>query len=773
MRVVHIGLETTAARVGGLNRYCERLVAAERAAGVEAVAIVLGDAEDASEHVVVATPSGRSMLRSAVAVDRAARDLGAPDVADLHFAGTAAVTATVGALRSVPKVVHFQGPWADESAHAGASRLNVAVKRAVERRVYHRASRVVTLSDAFAEVISTRYGVAPWLVEVIAPGVDLDRFSPGDRDDARSMVGAPRGRVVLAVRRLVARMGLEVLLEAWRSLAPGADDALVIVGDGPAAATLRLQARTLGVEATVRLVGRVDDDALVAWYRAADVTAVPTVALEGYGLVVLESLACGTAVVGTDAGGLREALDSAGCGPAVPAGDAGALADALRRALEAPGGPDVVATRRGAAQRHAWSTVAARHAALYARVVGGARPIRVVVLDHTAVLSGGELAITRAVGALGDRASVHAILAEDGPLRGRLVDSGATVEVLPLAGTVRHVHRDAVTLRRVGPRRAIATTRYVVRLARRLRELRPDVVHTNSLKAALYGGVAARLARVPCVWHVRDHLAPPALPSGASRAVRLAARVLPTVVVANSAATLATVGVDGRVVPSPLDEGIDLEAPRPAHEGAARLAVIGRLAPWKGQRLAIEAFAEAFPGSGEVLTIVGAPLFGEDAYAESLGPLADSLGVGDRVVLAGFVDDVAAVLAGTDILVHASTDPEPFGQVVVEAMGAGCAVLVADAGGPAKTVTDGVDGIRYAMGDRQALATAMRRLAEDPATRARLGAAARVTAAAYTPAALAGPLLDAWAQARDHAHANTKHHADDHADDHADGTRDG
>jgi glycosyltransferase involved in cell wall biosynthesis len=353
-------------------------------------------------------------------------------------------------------------------------------------------------------------------------------------------------------------------------------------------------------------------------------------------------------------------------------------------------------------------------------------------------------------------ASIHAILASDGPLRDRLAASGATVEVLELNDAARSVPRGSVHPARLHPLAALATLRYVARLARRLRQLRPDVVHTNSLKSALYGGAAARLAGIPCVWHVRDMIETPYLPTPAVRLVRGAARVLPTVVVANSASTLRAVGVPrGHVVPSPLDPSIRPSARRQDGDAVVRFAIVGRLAEWKGQRLAIEAFASAFPDGGARLRVVGAAMFGEESYAESLPVLASSLGVSDRVEFCGFVDDVAGVLEETDVVVHASILPEPFGQVVIEAMGARCAVVVADAGGPADLVTDGVDGVVYPMGDRDALAEAMRALASDPAMRARLGDAGVIAAASFTPAALAPMLLEAWNEASARARPRT------------------
>src|SRR5205807_5699025 len=132
--------------------------------------------------------------------------------------------------------------------------------------------------------------------------------------------------VVAAVRRLVPRMGLDVLLDAWQAL--GSPGVLAIGGDGP----LRPELEARGDE-SVRFLGRLSDDDLVALYSAADVTVVPSLALEGFGLVVLESLACGTPVVVSDAGGLPEAVAGLDASLVVPAGDAGVLAARLRGLL--------------------------------------------------------------------------------------------------------------------------------------------------------------------------------------------------------------------------------------------------------------------------------------------------------------------------------------------------------------------------------------------------------------------------------------------------------
>jgi glycosyltransferase involved in cell wall biosynthesis len=115
----------------------------------------------------------------------------------------------------------------------------------------------------------------------------------------------------------------------------------------------------------------------------------------------------------------------------------------------------------------------------------------------------------------------------------------------------------------------------------------------------------------------------------------------------------------------------------------------------------------------------------------SLGELraeVEALGVGGRVGFTGFVQDAAAAIRALDVVVHASTDPEPFGLVIIEAMACGRPVVVSEAGGAAELVTPGVDAVTHAPGDEAALARRIAELAADAATRHRLGLAGRATA---------------------------------------------
>jgi glycosyltransferase involved in cell wall biosynthesis len=374
------------------------------------------------------------------------------------------------------------------------------------------------------------------------------------------------------------------------------------------------------------------------------------------------------------------------------------------------------------------------------------RRLRVVFLDHVARFSGGEIALLRLLPTLAREVDVQVLLGEEGPLVEEMAAVGLAVEVVALPVRLREVRKDTVRPGKLRLREVAPLPGYVFRLAGRLRELAPDIVHTNSLKAALYGGAAGRLAGVPVVWHIRDRISDDYLPASAVRLVRLAGRVLPSAVVANSQTTLETlphVRWSG-VVPNPVvpDTVEDWSSRRRDRSSALTFGISGRLAPWKGQLLFLEAFAAAFRGTEARAHVVGAAMFGEDEYSACLQRRATELGIGEQVEFRGFRADIWKEFAELDVLVHSSVIPEPFGQVVLEGMAAGLPVVAPNAGGPAELITDGVDGLLVAPGEVEALATALKRLHDDPALRDRLGEAARVTASAFTPERAARQLVE-------------------------------
>lgn len=298
---------------GGLNRYYHELLRHLPTAGVEVTGLVAGSSEVTSQSNGVVrsfAPSKAGLPARLNQVRRMVQQELRDNPSSLfvtHFALYAAPCLDL--LRDHPVVVHFHGPWSAESRTEGASALSTGLKYWLESAVYRRGARFVVLSHAFGRLLEERHGVPGDRIRVIPGGVDTARFAPTlTRHEAREKLGWPTDRpIAVVVRRLVRRMGLEDLIGAVRLARQVVPDILlVIAGTGPLAD--ELTSRAADIANNVKFAGYVPDEDLPAAFRAADVSVVPSVALEGFGLIVAESLAAGTPVLVTDVGGLPETV---------------------------------------------------------------------------------------------------------------------------------------------------------------------------------------------------------------------------------------------------------------------------------------------------------------------------------------------------------------------------------------------------------------------------------------------------------------------------------
>lgn len=269
------------------------------------------------------------------------RELGDRDFVAYHFAPT--VNRTWNVFGSdVRRVFHFHGPWSDEARAQGQSVLHAWVKNAIELTAYRRFDRFVVASASFGEILAARYGVPDRLIRVVNPGVDTDRFRPGSRSEAQEILGLPRDRhIVACVRRLEPRMGIDVLVEAMASMP---DLYLCIAGQGSMRSRLESLVRERDLTDRVRFLGRISDEMLPVLYQAASVSVVPTRSLEGFGVIVRESMACGTPVIGTRIPGLLEAMGPFGEEWSCDAGDVEGLVRLLARAVSQPAEPALFRT---------------------------------------------------------------------------------------------------------------------------------------------------------------------------------------------------------------------------------------------------------------------------------------------------------------------------------------------------------------------------------------------------------------------------------------------
>lgn len=384
--------------------------------------------------------------------------------------------------------------------------------------------------------------------------------------------------------------------------------------------------------------------------------------------------------------------------------------------------------------------------------------MKVVFLNPVATLGGGELSLLDIFASLRSQNpefDLHLIVGDDGPLVTRSQELGVAVKVLPLPASLAQLGdagvagkpginwariRMAVKLARAG----VSVLTYSRRLREVLDRLAPDLVHSNGFKMHV---LAARSAPrdQPVIWHVRDYVS--SRPAMAKLLRTYANR--PTMIVSNSKSVADDVrlvcgdAVRVETVYNAIDlvdfspKGSKLDLDRlagipPAPEGTVRIGLAGTLARWKGHEVFLRALAELpvdLPVRGY---IIGDALYrtaGSQYQLDELRQLATELNLSpSRIGFTGYTDQPAAALRALDIVVHASTQPEPFGRVVVEAMACGRAVIASRAGGVTELINEEHDALGHNAGDSGELARQMERLANDPELRGNLGRTGRAAA---------------------------------------------
>ena len=255
------------------------------------------------------------------------------------------------------------------------------------------------------------------------------------------------------------------------------------------------------------------------------------------------------------------------------------------------------------------------------------------------------------------------------------------------------------------------------------------LVHTNT-SVTLGGAAAARIAGVPHVWHVREIYAGFERWWPAYRRLLLTAQSLPCV------SRAACAQFDGASSATVLYDGLAIRprrVPRDAARAALGLppdatvcAVLGRVSGWKGQDILVRALAEPMLGDRrDVLALLaGAPWRGELRHLRELHGTAAALGVDDRVVDVGFRPDVENVYGAADVVVVPSKQPDPLPNAALEAAAAGCCVVASAHGGLPEILRDGATGRLVPPREPGALAAVLAQLADAPAERDKLGAAA-------------------------------------------------
>lgn len=380
--------------------------------------------------------------------------------------------------------------------------------------------------------------------------------------------------------------------------------------------------------------------------------------------------------------------------------------------------------------------------------------MKILYINPSAGLGGAERSLLDIISAVRKTApefELHLLVTDDGPLIRQATQLGVSVCLLPLPTELAEIgdsklslsssKLEAINFLFSSAQSLISLGRYTQQLRKAIQFIQPDLIHSNGFKTHLLTTLAG--LPVPTIWHIRDFVSSRRIVSHALRWASGRA-----IAIANSQA----VGQDlQKAIPrlpvevvynaidiehfSPgwkdsqlLDSLVDLPQAQP---DTLRIGLIATFARWKGQDIFLKAasrLVESGVGSPMRFYIIGGPIYQTKGSQFSLQELQDraaSLGISNFVGFTGFQQNTADIYRALDIVVHASTQPEPFGRTIVEGMACGKPVIVSQAGGASELFTHNYDAVGVQPGDSTALASAIQYLIENPNQRQRLSENAR------------------------------------------------
>lgn len=383
--------------------------------------------------------------------------------------------------------------------------------------------------------------------------------------------------------------------------------------------------------------------------------------------------------------------------------------------------------------------------------------MRVAFLNPSGQMGGAEKILLDLL--LGLRAKessyeIQLVASAEGPLVVRAGELGVSTTVLPFppalarlgdagAGGPAGRQVDRYTLIGRALSASGATALYLRRLGALLRKLHPDIIHTNGMKMHLLG-LQARPRKTPVVWHLHDYVSARPIMARLMRAYspRCSAMITCSKSVAADLRELCGPEIPAQTIYNGVDVDVfspegptvdldELAGMPPAPKNVVRVGMIATMARWKGHEVLLQALARIPADLPIRAYLVGDALYQTDGSQYSIPELremAARLGVEHRVGFTGFIPEPAAAMRACEIIVHTSTQPEPFGLVIAEALACGRAVIVSMNGGAAELINPGVTALYYRPGQPSALAACIIRLAVDEELRARLGRAGRAAA---------------------------------------------
>jgi len=622
---------------------------------------------------------------------------------------------------------------------------------------YHRwligvcSAKIICISDAVSKQFEG--SSAKKKVEIIYDGIPPDEYAPQPPERVREFRSqfniGPDALVAAVVGRIkFGRKGQETFVRAAARIADRVPNAVFLIvgapfpGNEDHAARLKALVDELEIADRVVFTGEIEDMRVV--YSAIDLLVLSSGLPEPFGLVLIEAMSFGKPVIGTAHGGAPEIIENGRCGYLVPPNSPEKMAEAMQRVL---GDRELSVTlgnngRRRFLELFRFETFHRNVQALYSTVLRPFRaserrrhmvrenisgcgqtwaPLRILYVHNGADLYGASRSLLRMAGTFAkDGHRVWVVLPEDGQLRAALERVGVEVVIQPDLAILSRV-RGTARLRAVVLPVSWMVSSY--RLARTIRRLRADIVHSNTA-TVLSGALAARIANVPHVWHVREiftefpilwplYRVLMALLSDKIACISEAVARQFDLSAANNRICVVLNGLrPEEYAPPPPDRVREFRSHFNIAPDARVAAVVGRIKfGRKGQETFVRAaarIADRVPTA--VFLIVGAPFPGNEEHVDRLKALIDELKIADRVVFTGEIEDMRIAYAAIDLLVLSSGLPEPFGLVLIEAMSFSKPVIGTAHGGPLEIVEDGRCGYLVPPDSPEKMAQAMERV---------------------------------------------------------------
>ncbi len=344
---------------------------------------------------------------------------------------------------------------------------------------------------------------------------------------------------------------------------------------------------------------------------------------------------------------------------------------------------------------------------------------KIVFVDHTAVMGGAELSLLDLAAAYAETSKV--LLYEDGTLRERLEQKRVSVEI-DKASTAM------LNLKASGGLSSLSYIPELWRIAGNVSRVASgyDLIVANSQKSFITAALATLRNSPPVIWHLRGILTAKHF-SKINRLVAIffANRFASRVIVNSQATAKAFVAAGGRkelchvVYNGFQSQKFDVVTPEQTAQIRSQLGIgdaplvglFSRLSYWKGQHILLEAVKKL---SKVHVILVGEALFGEQEYVSELKELSTAPELEGRIHWLGFRDDIPTLMKTCDLVAHTSTEPEPFGRVIIEGQLAQKPVVASAAGGALELIEDGVNGYLFSPGDSSALSNLIAKLISNP-----------------------------------------------------------